>query len=84
MKGDAATIEAQILREEDGPIGTYFNCAVVSVQSFDRLKASTKDNLEKEMDWLANGLQTAVPKFLEGAQKLEALDLLAARIDTAD
>lgn len=70
-KGDATTVNVQIPREEEGPIGTYFNRAVVSAQGFERVKASTNDDLEKEMDWLANGLQTAIPNFLEGAQKLE-------------
>jgi hypothetical protein len=43
----------------DGKIATYFNRAVVSSQSFPRSKP-----LEAQMDWLANGLQDAVPEVL--------------------
>jgi phosphatidylserine/phosphatidylglycerophosphate/cardiolipin synthase-like enzyme len=71
VKEDAATIDVQIPHEEDGPIGTYFNRAVVSSQSFDSLKTKTHNNLAKEMDWLANGLQNAIPNFLKGARKVE-------------
>ena len=47
----------------EGGIGTWFNRAVVSSQSFIRLK-NTGASLEKQMDWLANGLQEAVPGLL--------------------
>ena len=47
-----------------GKIATYFNRAVVSSQSFTRLK-NAGASLEKQMDWLANGLQEAVPDILK-------------------
>lgn len=46
----------------DGKIATYFNRAVVSAQSFLRLKSAP---LKKQMEWLANGLQDAVPEVLQ-------------------
>jgi hypothetical protein len=45
---------------EDG-IATYFNRAVVSAQSFLPLKSKP---LKTQMEWLANGLQDAVPEVL--------------------
>jgi phosphatidylserine/phosphatidylglycerophosphate/cardiolipin synthase-like enzyme len=45
---------------QDG-IASYFNRAVVSAQSFRRLK---DEDLDKQMDWLASGLQDAVPTIL--------------------
>ncbi len=45
----------------DGKIATYFNRAVVSSQSF--LTQKTKP-LEARMEWLADGLQNAVPEVL--------------------
>ena len=47
----------------DGKIATYFNRAVVSSQSFKKLQSSA--SLEKQMEWLANGLQDAVPEALD-------------------
>lgn len=46
----------------DGKIATYFNRAVVSAQSFLTLKSAP---LKKQMEWLANGLQNAVPDMLD-------------------
>ncbi|WP_025038406.1 phospholipase D-like domain-containing protein [Bradyrhizobium sp. DOA9] len=52
----------------EGQIATYFNRAVVSAQSF----AKQKDkSLEKQMDWLANGLQNAVPQILSDSDAFE-------------
>jgi len=45
----------------NGKIATYFNRAVVSSQSFKKLK----DDLDKQMEWLANGLQDAIPEILD-------------------
>jgi phosphatidylserine/phosphatidylglycerophosphate/cardiolipin synthase-like enzyme len=55
-KGTAKVTLPQVL---DGKIATYFNRAVVSAQSFPRTKP-----LDAQMDWLANGLQDAVPEVL--------------------
>ncbi|WP_027526732.1 phospholipase D-like domain-containing protein [Bradyrhizobium sp. Ec3.3] len=52
----------------EGQIATYFNRAVVSAQSF----AKQKDKpLDKQMDWLANGLQNAVPQILSESDAFE-------------
>jgi phosphatidylserine/phosphatidylglycerophosphate/cardiolipin synthase-like enzyme len=71
IRRDAAGITVRIPHEEEAGIGTYFNRAVVSSQSFAHLKAKTKNDLDKEMDWLANGLQTAIPRLLERAQRVD-------------
>ena len=71
VQNDATTISVQIPHEEEGAIGTYFNRAVVSAQSFVGLVKKTNDNLDKEMDWLANGLQNAIPSFLANATKVK-------------
>ena len=60
MSGDLRVTVPEVL---NGKIATYFNRAVVSSQSFGKLvKAGA--SLEKQMDWLANGLQEAVPEIL--------------------
>jgi phosphatidylserine/phosphatidylglycerophosphate/cardiolipin synthase-like enzyme len=55
------------LVEADG-IASYFNRAVVSSQAF---LAQNKKPLEKQMDWLANGIQEAVPQALTMGQKFD-------------
>lgn len=50
-------------------IGTYFNRAVVSSQAFMRMKGKTP--FDKLMDWLANGLQDAIPNFMQGQDRVE-------------
>lgn len=57
----AGTIKVTVPLPLDGQIATYFNRAVVSAQSFIKQR---KGSLEKQMDWLANGLQAAVPDIL--------------------
>ncbi|WOH80325.1 phospholipase D-like domain-containing protein [Bradyrhizobium sp. BEA-2-5] len=55
-------------RPLEGQIATYFNRAVVSAQSF----AKQKDKpLDKRMDWLANGLQNAIPQILDESDAFE-------------
>ncbi|HET9794739.1 MAG TPA: phospholipase D-like domain-containing protein [Thermoanaerobaculia bacterium] len=70
----AATIDVRIPRQVEDGIGTYFNRAVVSSQSFSSEfgKAPSGKKLEAAMDWLANGMQEAIPDFLETASDLEA------------
>jgi hypothetical protein len=51
----------------DGKIASYFNRAVVSAQSFAKL-TNGGASLEKQMDWLANGLQDAVSDILGASQ----------------
>src|SRR5262249_2221481 len=64
----ADEITLQVPEVLDGKIATYFNRAVVSAQSFARLK---DDPLEKQMDWLGNGLQNAVPEGLGESDEFE-------------
>jgi phosphatidylserine/phosphatidylglycerophosphate/cardiolipin synthase-like enzyme len=69
-----ATIAVAIPHEVEKGIGTYFNRAVVSSQSFAGKfgKNPAGKKLEAAMDWLANGMQQAIPEFLEGAKDIEA------------
>ena len=66
----AGSISVTVPNVRDGLIATYFNRAVVSSQSFTKLKRSHAD-LEKQMDWLANGLQEAVSDALEGGDSFD-------------
>lgn len=50
----------------EGSVATYFNRAVVSAQSFPK-----KAPLEKQMEWLANGLQDAVPEVLDESEAFD-------------
>lgn len=59
--GSADVTVPQVLK---GKIATYFNRAVVSAQSFAQLVAKGA-KLETQMDWLANGLQDAIPNLLD-------------------
>jgi len=67
-------IAVTIPHEVENGIGSYFNRAVVSSQSFagkfGRNPAGQK--LRAAMDWLANGMQNAIPGFLGGAKDVEA------------
>lgn len=64
----SGTISVVVPKIFDGNIATYFNRAVVSSQSFLALKSAS---LQKQMEWLANGLQDAVPEIL---RKSDAFD----------
>ena len=70
----AAKIDVRIPRQMEDGVGTYFNRAVVSSQSFSGEfgKNPAGKELEKAMDWLANGMQDAIPGFLEPASEVEA------------
>lgn len=57
----AGTIKVTVPEILDGKIASYFNRAVVSAQSFLSLKS---ESLQKQMAWLANGLQDAIPDIL--------------------
>jgi hypothetical protein len=57
----SGSIEVKVPNVLQDGIATYFNRAVVSAQSFLKLKNS---DLQKRMEWLANGLQDAVPEIL--------------------
>ena len=78
QEDDATTCKVVVPKIEDADgIGTYFNRAVVSSQSFKSefpgvadAKTVKKAELEKAMEWLANGLQDAIPKFATNAPGL--------------
>ncbi|HEX6715473.1 MAG TPA: phospholipase D-like domain-containing protein [Pyrinomonadaceae bacterium] len=70
VSADATKIAVKLPLEEEDGIGTYFNRAVVSSQSFDDLVKKTKDDPKKEMDWLANGLQNPIPNLLDGTKQI--------------
>jgi len=57
-----ASIKVELPNFLENGIATYFNRAVVSSQAF--ATDVKKLPLEKQMDWLANGLQEAVPEAL--------------------
>jgi phosphatidylserine/phosphatidylglycerophosphate/cardiolipin synthase-like enzyme len=57
----AGSIKVTVPDVLHGGIATYFNRAVVSAQSFLKLRSA---KLEKQMEWLANGLQNAIPEVL--------------------
>jgi phosphatidylserine/phosphatidylglycerophosphate/cardiolipin synthase-like enzyme len=54
-------------------IGTYFNRAVVSSQSFVEKfgRKPTGAKLDAAMAWLANGMQQAIPEFMKNQKNLE-------------
>src|SRR5207237_8125664 len=53
-----------------GPVATYFNRAVVSSQGFRNAFPDPQAELDRAMAWLANGLQDAIPRALNGAVPL--------------
>lgn len=66
----AAILQVTIPPLVENGIGTFFNRAVVSSQSFARLKDSGA-NLDKQMEWLANGMPDAILEFLKSPTKIE-------------
>ena len=72
LQEDAAvTLSVTIPRIVTDGIGTYFNRAVVSSQAFSREFPKDTMDIDKAMDWLANGLGDAVPGFVKGATSIE-------------
>jgi len=78
LEDEATTCKVVVptIEDEDG-IGTYFNRAVVSSQSFRSefpgvadATTVTKTELQRAMEWLANGMQDAIPKFATNAPGL--------------
>lgn len=66
----AATVQVTIPHPVENGIGTLFNRAVVSSQSFARLKNSGA-GLDRLMEWLANGMPDAILEFLKPPTKIE-------------
>ena len=72
LQEDAAqTVAVTIPRVVTGGIGTYFNRAVVSSRAFAREFPSGHMDIDKAMAWLANGLEHAIPDFVNGAGAVE-------------
>lgn len=72
QSSEAAATEVKVPHFREGHIATYFNRAVVSAQSFTRLKEKGA-TLEQQMDWLANGLDKALLDVLEGADSFDCV-----------
>jgi phosphatidylserine/phosphatidylglycerophosphate/cardiolipin synthase-like enzyme len=68
--GAAASVTVTVPQFRTGKISTYFNRAVVSSQSFRKLENSGA-KLERQMDWLANGLEKALPEVLAGTDSFD-------------
>ncbi|MGZ9724015.1 phospholipase D-like domain-containing protein [Rhizobium miluonense] len=56
----ATALKVTVPKPRQGDIEIYFNRAVVSAQSF----LTIKGGLGAQMDWLANGLEQAIPQVL--------------------
>jgi phosphatidylserine/phosphatidylglycerophosphate/cardiolipin synthase-like enzyme len=72
LDGEAADIDVRIPEVEEHGITTHFNRAVVSSQGFARAfpELKTATQIKAAEAWLANGMERAVPDFLErGAGK---------------
>ncbi len=69
----AASVTVTIPHVVENGIGTYFNRAVVSSQSFTEEfgKSPKGKQLDSAMAWLANGMQDAIPSFVTSAEDLE-------------
>ena len=71
QSGVARTCKVTVPKLVEKGIGTYFNRAVVSSQAFSREFPDPAKELEAAMDWLANGLQDAIPDFLKGSRRVD-------------
>lgn len=69
LDDQAATIQVSIPEIEVNGIGSYFNRAVVSSQAFSKEfpDLDTAAQQQAARAWLANGMQRAVPDFLDRA-----------------
>ncbi|MFM0170604.1 phospholipase D-like domain-containing protein [Paraburkholderia sediminicola] len=61
QKAAAVELKVKLPNVVEGGVGSYFNRAVVSSQSF---LSVVKKSLTTQMTWLANGIESAVPDFL--------------------
>jgi hypothetical protein len=66
--GAAESVSVDVPKPLQGKIATYFNRAVVSAQSFLKLKDA---ELKRQMEWLANGLQKAIPEVLDDSDTFD-------------
>jgi PLD-like domain len=72
---EGRTLDVPIPPLAEGGVGTYFNRAVVSSQAFARQfpRIETMAEIAASRAWLANGMEDAVPSFLEAgtAERIE-------------
>lgn len=72
LKEFASSIQVTLPPSENEGIGSYFNRAVVSSQSFSKKFGKvTEENLEPALKWLANGLEKVVSDFISGSHTCE-------------
>jgi phosphatidylserine/phosphatidylglycerophosphate/cardiolipin synthase-like enzyme len=66
---DATTLEVRIPQVEENGITTHFNRAVVSSQAFAKQfpKLNTASEQKAARAWLGNGMEQAIPQFLDRA-----------------
>jgi phosphatidylserine/phosphatidylglycerophosphate/cardiolipin synthase-like enzyme len=69
LEAEAQTLDVKIPQIQEQGIATYFNRAVVSSQAFQKQfpELSTASQVKAARAWLANGMEHAVPQFLDGA-----------------
>ena len=67
----AAKVSVTVPQFVTDGIGTYFNRAVVSSQSFKTQFGGPTMDIDKAMAWLANGLELPIPSFVKNATTLE-------------
>ncbi len=73
LRSAAARLRVRIPQRVEEGIGTYFNRAVVSSQSFTARfgRRPTGTTLQRALSWLANGLERAIPAFLTDSPEFE-------------
>jgi phosphatidylserine/phosphatidylglycerophosphate/cardiolipin synthase-like enzyme len=73
LDADAATVAVKLPQAVVGRIGTYFNRAVVSSQAFVREfgRRPTGAKLDRALAWLANGIETVIPSFVDVAEPVD-------------
>jgi phosphatidylserine/phosphatidylglycerophosphate/cardiolipin synthase-like enzyme len=69
LDDESATIEVTVPHVEENGIGSYFNRAVVSSQAFTKEFPDINTDAKRRAAeaWLGNGLEQAVPRFLDGS-----------------
>lgn len=72
LDGKSTSVQVEIPRNERNGIGTYFNRAVISSQSFKKKFETVNDhNRLKALSWLANGLEKVIPEFINDSDSTE-------------
>jgi phosphatidylserine/phosphatidylglycerophosphate/cardiolipin synthase-like enzyme len=71
LDAEAVVLDVKIPTLKEDGVGTYFNRAVMSSQAFARRfrRLETAADFRSANEWLANGLEKAVPDFLQQAKQ---------------